>query len=305
MPLSYKGYPMKTVAASILFFLFILLVTIQCNQSGRATTQLGIDSIDLAEPVPMRYMYDTAGVGLPIFYNMYLSVELSSLFESSGAVFRQEMLNPPEKVVDYLTSSKKALNLGVFAVDLSYARVFEQLETAGRYFNAMQRMAEELGIPSNYFENTAQRFERNINNRDSLIKIANEVYMATDQYLKENERYGAAAQVIIGGWVEAIYIACDVSMTTQDFQIMERLAEQRYSLGNLLEMLRNYQDDMMIEQYIGELSGLQSSFDSFVIRIQESFDPNSAQGRQEIQGYMKQIAQISQHVALIRSGIVE
>jgi hypothetical protein len=250
-------------------------------------------------------MYDTTGVGLPIFYNMYLSVELSSLFESSGAVFMQELLNPPDKVVDYLTSSKKALNLGVFAVDLSYARVCEQLETAGKYFNAMQRMAEELGISSNYFENTAQRFERNINNRDSLIKIANEVYMATDQYLKENERYGAASQVIIGGWIEAIYIACHVASSTQDFQIMERLAEQRYSLVNLLDMLRNYQDNMVIEQYIRELSTLQTSFDSFVIHIQESFDPNSDQGRKEIQGYLAQIDQIGQQVALIRAGIIE
>lgn len=296
---------MKPVAAYILSFLSIVFFTVDCNRSGQASVGLGIDSIDLSEPIPMRYMYDTTGVGLPIFYNMYLSVELSSLFESSGAVFKQELLNSPDKVVDYLTSSKKALNLGVFAVDLSYARVFEQLETAGRYFNAMQRMAEELGIPSNYFENTAQRFERNINNKDSLIKIANEVYMATDQYLKENERYGAASQVIIGGWVEAIYIACNVTRTTGDFQIMERLAEQRYSLSNLLDMLKNYQDNRVIAQYIGELSGLQSTFDRFVIRIQESFDPNSVQGKQQIQEYLDQIDEISRQVDVIRAGIVE
>jgi len=296
---------MKSFAVSTLLLLSLFFFAVGCNQSGSASSGLGIDSIDLSEPVPMRYMYDTAGVGLPIFYNMYLSVELSSLFESSGAVFRQGLLNPPDNVVDYLTSSKKALNLGVFAVDLSYSRVFEQLETAGSYFNAMQRMAEELGIPSNYFENTAQRFERNINNKDSLIKIANEVYMATDQYLKENERFGAASQVIIGGWVEAIYIACNVARTTEDFQIMERLAEQRYSLSNLLDMLANYQDDMIIEQYIQELSRLQPAFDGFVIRIQESFDPNSAEGKQDIQGYLEKIEQIRQQVDVIRTGIVE
>ena len=48
------------------------------------------------------------------------------------------------------------MNLGVYAVDLTYARVFEQIEMAGKYFNAMEKLAEELGIPSNFFENYSQ-----------------------------------------------------------------------------------------------------------------------------------------------------
>lgn len=296
---------MRSKAAGIVFIIFLVVASIACKRHGNSISDIGIDSIDLNEPIPMEYMYDTTGVGLPIFYNMYLSVELSSLFESSGAVFEQDLLNPPDKVVDYITSSKKALNLGVFAVDLSYSKVFEQLEIAARYFDAMQRMAEELGIPSAYFETTAQRFERNINNKDSLIKIANEVYMATDLYLKENERYGAASQVIIGGWVEAIYIACDIAARTKDIEIFERLGEQRYSLVNLLDMLRNYQDDVMIEKYIRELTALQPSFDSFVVKIHENFNPESAEGKQEIQGYLEISNRIAQQITPIRSEIVE
>ena len=68
---------------------------------------------------------------------------------------------------------------------------------------------------------TAKRFDRNIDNKDSLIKIANEVYMAADTYLKENERYNAAAQIILGGWTEAIYIAIDMAKSTRDFDIIE------------------------------------------------------------------------------------
>ncbi|MBN2480670.1 MAG: hypothetical protein JXB19_02940 [Bacteroidales bacterium] len=296
---------MKSAAPVILFLLLIIIGTINCKRNQNVISGLGIDSINLDQPVPMKYMYDTTGVGLPIFYNMYLSVELSSLFESSGAVFEQVLLNPTDKVTDYITSSKKALNLGVFAVDLSYSRVFEQLDIAASYFNAMQRMAEELGIPSNYFENTAQRFERNINNKDSLIKIANEVYMATDTYLKENERYGAASLVIIGGWVEAVYIACDVAAGTGDYDILERLAEQRYSLGNLLGMLKNYEDDVMIEKYITDLTELQPYFDSFVVKIHENFNPDSPEGRQEIQGYLDIVSKISTKVTAIRNEIVE
>lgn len=295
---------MKSLAARVLFQFILMICTVTCKQNLNTTSNLGVDSINLEPPIPMEYMYDTTGVGLPIFYNMYLSVELSSLFESSGAVFEQDLLNPSDKVDDYITSSKKALNLGVYAVDLSYSKVFEYLDIAANYFNAMQQMSEELGIPSNYFENTAKRFELNINNKDSLIKIANEVYMATDAYLKENERYGAASLIIIGGWVEAIYIACNVVTETRDHNILERLAEQRYSLINLLDMLKNYEDDSVIKQYINVLSALQPSFNSFVVTIHENFNPDSPEGKNEIQTYLDIVSRINDQIAIIRNEIV-
>jgi hypothetical protein len=231
-------------------------------------------------------------------------VELSSLFQSSGAVFKQELLNSPDKVSNYITSSKKALNLGVYAVDLSYAKVSEQLETAGKYFNAMQRMAEEMGIPSGYFEHTAERFDKNIDSKDSLIKIANEVYMASDNYLRENERYAASAQIILGGWVEAIYIASHIASSTKDIDVIERLADQRTSLTNVITMLNDYSDDLDIKQNLYKLNQLKPLFDSFIVDVEANFNPASAEGKRILQGYLVKINEISKQISQIRTEIV-
>jgi len=275
-----------------------------CKQSGKSGVTEGIDSISLSDIKPLVHNVDTMGEGLPIFYNMYLSVEISSLFQSSGAVYRPELVNSPEKISNYVTSAKKALNLGVYAVDLSYAKVSEQLETAGKYFNAMQRLAEELGIPSNYFKNTAERFEMNIDNKDSLIKIANEVYMASDNYLRENERYAASAQIILGGWVEAIYIATQIASVTKDIEVIERLAEQRVSLGNVISMLNDYATDVDIKQNLFRLKQLQPLFDSFVVDVDASFNPNSAEGKKILQGYLVKINEIGKQIKQIRTEII-
>jgi hypothetical protein len=295
---------MKTRLSGSLVLIALISILFACKQSGRSGSAEGTDSISLEEIKPLVHKFDTMGEGLPIFYNMYLSVEMSSLFEASGAVFEQELLNSPDKITDYVTSSKKALNLGVYAVDLSYSKVFEQFETAGKFFNAMQRMAEELGIPSNYFENTAKRFDRNINNKDSLITIANEVYMATDNYLRENERYSAAAQIILGGWVEAVHIAADIAARTKDYDIIERLAEQRVSLTNVIKMLKSYDDDVTIKQNLQKLNQLQSLFDSFVVKVDANFNPASAEGKKTIQGYLIQVNEIGKKINQIRSEIV-
>ena len=295
---------MKTRLNAVLIMFVSIILLMGCKQGGRYNLSGGSDSISLGDIKPLVHSYDTLGEGLPIFYNMYLSVEMSTLFQASGAVFKPELLNSADNMGDYVTSSKKALNLGVYAVDLSYSKVFEQYETASIYFSAMQKMAEELGIPADYFENTANRFERNINNKDSLITIANEVYMETDRYLRENERYSAAAQIILGGWVEAIQIAVDVAVSTRDINIIERLAEQRTSLTNVIAMLNDYADDVAINQNLQKLKQLQPLFDSFIVKLDNKFDPASASGRKIIQDYLVKVDEIGRQIKAIRKEIV-
>jgi len=295
---------MKTRLHAIFILMITLSVLSGCKQVGKSGLNEASDTISLSEIKPLVHSFDTMGEGLPIFYNMYLSVEMSSLFQASGAVYKPELLNSSDNMGDYVTSSKKALNLGVYAVDLSYAKVFEQYETAARYFNAMQKMAEELGIPSDYFENTARRFDRNINNKDSLISIANEVYMATDKYLRENERYSSAAQIILGGWVEAIQIAVDIASVTRDIEIIERLAEQRVSLGNVIEMLNDYSEDVAVKQHLQKLKQLQILFDSFVVKVDPKFNPETTEGKKIIQGYIVTVNEIGKQVKAIRKEII-
>jgi hypothetical protein len=295
---------MKTRLNAVLILCLFSSVFIGCKNSAKTDLAGGSDSINLGEIKPLVHNYDSTGVGLPIFYNMYLSVEMSSLFQTSGAVYKPELLNSADKVTDYVTSSKKALNLGVYAVDLSYAKVFEQYETAAKYFNAMEKMAEELGIPSTYFENTAKRFDQNINNKDSLISIANEVYMATDKYLRENERYSAAAQIILGGWIEALDIAVDVANSTKSIDIIERFAEQKNSLGNVISMLDDYSDDVAIKQNLQRLKELKPLFDALVIDVDSKFDPASASGKKTIEVYLMKVNEVGRKIKEIRKEIV-
>jgi hypothetical protein len=290
----------------VVFAIFCSMLCVNCKQNQKQDAGLtGLDSLSLSETKPFINRFDTMGEGLPIFYNMYLSVDMSSLFNAAGAIFNPELLNSTDKITDYTTSSKKALNLGVYSVDLTYAKVFEQLETAGKYFNAMEKLAEELGIPSSFFENSARRFDRNIDNKDSLISIANEVYVAADSYLKENERYSAAAQIILGGWTEAIYISIDMARSTRDFDIIERLAEQKYSLSNLVEMLQNYENDPVIAENLVKLKELQAVFNTFEVKVKGDFDPASKEGKKTVNNLLLKIQELEKPVLALRASIID
>ena len=136
----------------------------------------------------------------------------------------------------------------------------------------MQKLATEMGIPDDQFYISVKRIETNLTNKDSLVKIANEVYLSTDNYLKDNERENSAALIILGGWIEALYIATNLETNeTNDFELLNRIAEQKYSLVNLLNLLKKYENDKVIKVYIKKLIDLQISFTKFNINEKVNF----------------------------------
>lgn len=242
----------------------VLLITVSCvsNSSKQAQTA---DSIKVSKKLNSDSIALKDGA-IPIFYNMYLSVEMSTLFQSIGATYNGALLNSPDKTASYNISTDKALNLGVYAVDLSYAKYFDQFDQAGKYLKAMHKLSTDLGIPDDKFLLSVKRIENNLSNKDSLVKIANEIYTATENYLKENERESAAAFIVAGGWTEAIYIATSiVSKQQKDVDFIERIADQKRSLDNLIGLLSKYQKQIAVKEFLSKLFDLKTSFSKFEI----------------------------------------
>ena len=282
--------------AFLIFIASLVVFAYACNQPSDSTTEKEMsEDIDLSiDKNTENEIVEELGQGIPIYYNMYLTVELSTLLENEGAQYQESLLNPVEKAKEYITSSEKAMNLGVYAVDLSYARVFEQYQKAGSYFSAMYRLSEELGIPEDYIYSTSDRLERNISNKDSLNKIANEIYVTVDEYLKENEREHASALIVLGGWVEALYIAAnvfDLDNENEDFEYMERIAEQKYSLEKLIELLEQFKYDETIAKMLTQLNELKPVFDAFQVR-----PDNVEQSVKELQAINEKINDIRRQI---------
>jgi hypothetical protein len=153
------------------------------------------------------------------------------------------------------------MNLGVFAVDLSYAKYFEQIEDAGKYLKTMHQLSTGLGIPEDKFATSLKRIESNVSNKDSLIRIANELYKSSEKYLKENDRSSAAALIIVGGWTEALFIATNLTTKGEkNMELIERIAEQKYSLNDLLDLLKAFDNEAIVKEYRTLLFDLKSSF---------------------------------------------
>jgi hypothetical protein len=201
-----------------------------------------------------------------IFYNMDLPTEMARLFERIGANYNPKILNSSDNFSRYDEKSKLALNIGLYGVDLSYCRIFSQNAATAKYFATIQIMFEKLGIPNDYFNDLVEGMEKYNSDRDSLAKFASDVYNRADNYLRENEDDAYAAMIVTGGWVESLYLACKIAESNpESVEITERIAGQKYSLNSLISLLSNYQENIVIAEYILKLKGLKKAFDKFDI----------------------------------------
>jgi hypothetical protein len=206
-----------------------------------------------------------------IFYRMYLPSEMYKIFEKAGAVYTPDILNPVENVNLYETSTKAALNLGIYGVDLSYNKMFGQNQKTLLYFTVIHKLSQQLGIPDNMFTSALKKMEKNITNRDSLTAYATDIYSSANRFLNENDRQSTAGLIITGGWIEALYVASKIADDNVDNEeILERIAFQKYSLRSLLALLSNYQAEPSVTKYVLMLKSLNRTFDKFEIYYQSN-----------------------------------
>lgn len=138
--------------------------------------------------------------------------QIPALLESTGAEYNSTLVNSLEKVSSYTTTTgKAALNLGAYTTDLAYLCVYDKAQDALSYIKTSQKLSQHIGVVQPSSGLLEKRVERNLSNRDSLISIVNEGVKVGDKYLKENEQHGTAAFVVVGSFIEGLYIATGVA----------------------------------------------------------------------------------------------
>lgn len=202
-----------------------------------------------------------------IFYNVPSPIEMSSVIQRSGAQFKSEVLCSYKNIDKYTSMTKQALMLGVYGSDLSYVRLFEQIQLAINYLSSIKKLCDAIEIPEDQGSRAIQRMEKNIDNKDSLLQIISETYALADSYLKDNDRGNTATLVILGGWIESLYIATQISeyANPSNKEIVDRIGEQKYSLINMIELIKAYPDDKDLQSYLPMLEELKSVYDHVTI----------------------------------------
>jgi hypothetical protein len=177
---------------------------------------------------------------------------LTQIINDAQLEYQPELLNDPIKYNAYNLEQDKALNLGVYGTDLSYASMFEQTQECLTYLKCVNQLCKSLGINGVFDEKTSDRIEENKSNKDSLLAIISGSFSQADEYLTKNKRGNFSTLIITGGWIEGIYLASALSINSKNEQAIFELAKHHETLTSIIKLLDSY------ESISGEIEKMRS-----------------------------------------------
>jgi hypothetical protein len=245
---------MKWLSAKLNFVIALAIISslFACNNGSKSDAE----DVDAAA-------VESKNKVAKVFYAVPSPSELSAMIKATGANYNKNMLNPASNEPKYTSIIQKAMNLGVYGADLSYTSTFDQTQEAMVYMGVCKKLADGLGITGAINENTVKRMEKNLNNKDSLLKIISDTYLETDIYLKNNDRAGVSALVVAGGWIEGLFISVNIaSQNAKNEMIVKRIAEQKLILENLVGLLETNEANDNAPEMMAELKSLKAIYDN-------------------------------------------
>ena len=232
----------------------------------------GTKKIDTFEPLFSTYKNDSTGAKAlnaknEIFYGILTPVEICTIFNRLGVPYDKAALNPVSNRDQYLSSSKTSINTGIYGVDFGYLKIFGIGQDLIDYMVTIRDMSNNLGIPDSYLTEPIKRIQSDISEPDTIMTIMNRAFRKMEDHLRANGRESAAGLMIMGGWVEAMFISTQLvyNSANPDPEVVQKIAEQKYTLTTLLSLMKNYYDDPVVVYYTKKLMFLKKYFDSFDI----------------------------------------
>ena len=257
----------------ILFSIFLVFILAGCvsdrskdKKSGKATSEeynANLDD-DLIEKI---------NTAKRVFYSLPSPLETAMLIKNAGATYDESLLNPVINADKYNTNLSMAINLGIYTTDLSYASLFDQTQATLNYINAAKKMADGLKILDAIDEQTIQRLEENINNRDIIIDIISETLLNSNSFLEDRGLQATSAVILVGGWIEGLYIATNLvdqaSVNLKTDKMVERIVDQKLSLDIIIKLLENNQENIEAQSLLKDIKEINIIYDKITINQAE------------------------------------
>ena len=269
------------------------MLIFSCGSGRQNSESSGIDSTKMHEDtmsertremVDFKFFYTIANLPSPI--------EIISSIYNNQVPYNKELLNASDNEAVYNTSYKKAINYGVYGIDMAYTAFYGQNQNLLDYYSTAKKISDKLGIGET-FDAFTESFRANEGNRDSLVKIIDRAYDETDKYLKNNNRYITATHIITGAILEAQYLSVELmknrERTPENAAIFEKIFNNKLYVQNLISLMEEIKKDPDTGKLLVQLVDLKKIYDSVTVPADLNKDA---------------LAKLSAELGKIRAGII-
>ncbi|QQS50327.1 MAG: hypothetical protein IPM71_12150 [Bacteroidota bacterium] len=272
---------MKKHLKTTLLFCLAATLLFSCKQSGKDQSV-----VETEEQLSQQEVKE--GIEEMVF-PLPEPMEVYQMLENIGAKYNKTILNPVASIEKYFSSNVKAVNLGVYAADLSYATVFDKKDDIDNYTKVLKILMDDLGIKIDYKTLTSEETRQKAADVDSLVKITTDVFYDTYKFLYAESDPALAVLMANGFYIEGLYVATHISKDTYNNTEMVKII---YNQSKPLEKLIELNGRFSSNQYIQTLQ-------SALIKLKALYDETDGSLTQE------QLTALTSNIKTIRTTMVE
>lgn len=252
-----------------LIFAVSAITLLSCGGEEAAPTKARSRTKKKAEQVKNDNASDKVAFDKETLFGIIRSIpsplETSDLIFQLKAPFAPRILSDVDNLKNYTTTDKQALNLGIYGADLGYANIYGEKSESFNYLKVVKSLADDLKIGQFFSYETIKRMQANANNMDSLIYISQKGFDQMNGYLEKQGRTDVSAQLLLGGWIESVYLATQTYKSQEDDQLKESIAGQQVAINELQVLIDAYRDKRKFAVLIKGFDQLKVIFDQVVI----------------------------------------
>jgi hypothetical protein len=201
-------------------------------------------------------------------------LKVARLFKNAGLKYQAMELMPEEAGLKLVSEDEKALAMGLYGVDMVYSAMNNQTQAAMNNLKVSRDLAKDLGLESVYSSNNyVQKFERNLNNQDSLESIIRDLFAETDAFLKDNNKLDLTLFTFAGGWTESVYLAAVYARSTKNKGIVQLIGDQLVSLDPLIDLLKETRSASDTRPIISELENIRKAIRAGIVKDETETEP--------------------------------
>lgn len=255
-----------------------------------AIAGFGLASCGGSEPVDDVNMVDTSAQDEVLTDDMFESpdvdyhlpspLQVASIFKKSGLAYHSNITNSTNNSSKYSDKLKQMLNFGVYSADMAYCVLNEQSNEGRKYLGVITTLAEQIGMEA-VFENQdlMDRFDKNIENKDSIEILMIDIHERTESYMEENDMQHQSSIHFAGAWTEGMYLGVyDYEKNKEKEGLGSQITEQMAILSNIIKGLKDPKNSGTdLGWLITDLEKIQSTFDGFASVQAYTADENATE----------------------------
>lgn len=185
---------------------------------------------------------DQAATGtLSADYPIPSLADLTSRLQKAGVGYVIDAGSDPKNANKYVTSTSRAVNLGVYGSDLLYASTYGIKADVSRYLAAVLSLSQELNIHISLLETLNAQGEAGLENKDSVQNKTTKSIFEAYALFCNADMQEEAVLFLAGGWLETIYLGSSIaSMSQTNDEVVDLLLQQQEAFGTIRNLLNEH-----------------------------------------------------------------